>query len=289
LGFTATQNSKLKTQNSKLKTQNSKLKTQNCISKETDLNFNLPHERRQYILDKLQADGKIIAAELSALYGVSEDTIRRDLRELAAAGLVKRVHGGALPLASQQSYTERAQHSTPAKVAIAQTAARLVQNGQVVILGSGTTNHEISKQLDPHLQATVITTSPPVALTLLAHRSVEVILVGGRLSKIVYAAIGAEALAEISRYHADICFLGICSLHPEAGYTANLFDEVAINRAIIAQSGEVVAAATADKLGAIAPYTVAPLSDITHLVTEPHLPEAVLLPYRQAGLEIVTA
>ncbi len=253
------------------------------------MNFNLPQERRQYLLDKLHTDGKIIAAELSAACGVSEDTIRRDLREMAAAGLVKRVHGGALPPAPQQSYLERAQQSTPAKIAIAQAAARLVHPGQVIILGSGTTNHEIAKQFDPNLQATVITTSPPIALTLLAHRSVEVILVGGRLSKTVYAAIDAAALAEISRYHADIGFLGICSLHPEAGYTDNLFDEVAINRAIIAQSAEVVAAATADKLGAISPYTVAPLAHITHLVTEPDLPETALAPYRQAGLEIITA
>lgn len=254
---------------------------------DNSLNINLPQERRQHILEKLQSEGKLIATDLCALYGVSEDTIRRDLRDMAADGLLKRVHGGALPLAPQRPYAERAQDSSPAKVAIAQTAARLVQNGHMVIFGSGTTNLEICKQLEPSLRATVVTTSPQIALTLLDHRFIEVILVGGRLSKSAYAAIDAEALAQLSRYHADICFLGICSLHPQAGYTVTLYDEAAINRAIIAQSGEVVAAATGDKLGTIAPYTVAPLSDITHLVTEPNLPEASLEPYRQAGLEIL--
>jgi DeoR/GlpR family transcriptional regulator of sugar metabolism len=254
---------------------------------DNNLNINLPQERRQQILEKLQAEGKLIATDLSAMYGVSEDTIRRDLRDMAAEGLLKRVHGGALPLAPQRPYAERAQQNSPEKVAIAQTAARLVQNGQVVILGSGTTNHEIARYLAPSLRATVVTISPQIALTLLDHRFVEVILVGGQLNKSVCAAIDAEALAQLSRYHADICFLGICSLHPQAGYTVALYDEAAINRAIIAQSGEVVAAATGDKLGTIAPYKVAPLSEITHLVTEPHLPADVLEPYRQAGLEIL--
>lgn len=252
-----------------------------------NLNINSPQERRQHILGKLQAEGKLIATDLSTLYRVSEDTIRRDLRDMAAEGLLKRVHGGALPLAPQRPYAERLQDTSPGKMAIAQTAAQLVKNGQVVIFGSGTTNHEISKQLDASLQATVVTTNPQIALTLLDHRFIEVILVGGRLNKNVCATIDAEALAQLRRYHADICFLGICSLHPQVGYTASLYDEAAINRAIIAQSGEVVAAATGDKLGAIAPYTVAPLSEITHLVTEPHLPDAVLDPYRQAGLEIL--
>ncbi len=257
------------------------------IISKSNLNINLPQERRQHILEKLQAEGKLIATDLSTLYGVSEDTIRRDLRDMAAEGLLKRVHGGALPLAPQRPYAERAQHSSPGKVAIAQTAARLVQNGQVVIFGSGTTNHEISKQLDPFLRATVVTINPQISLTLLDHRFIEVILVGGWLNKSVCAATDAEALVQLSRYHADICFLGICSLHPQAGYTVTLYDEAAINRAIIAQSGEVVAAATGDKLGTIAPYAVAPLSEITHLITEPHLPDAVLEPYRQAGLEIL--
>jgi len=252
-----------------------------------ELTIDLPQERRRRILEKLQADGKIVAAELTGRYNVSEDTIRRDLRDLAAAGLLQRVHGGALPLAPQRPYPERAQQNSAAKVAIAKTAAQLVSHGQVIIFGSGTTNHAIAQQLNPALQATAITASPQIALALLDYPAIEVILVGGRLNKSAYAALDAEALAQLKRYHADICFLGICSLHPEAGYTATIFDEAAINRAIIAQSGEVVAVATADKLGTIAPYAVAPLSEITHLVTEAGVPDASLAPYQQAGIDIL--
>lgn len=251
--------------------------------------IDLPQERRQLILDKLRKEGRIIAGDLSALYGVSEDTIRRDLRDLAASGLLKRVHGGALPLAPDTApYARREQHTSPAKIAVAQAAARLVQDGQVVIIGSGTTNHEIARQLDPHLHATIITASPQVAVTLSSSLYMDIILIGGRLNKQELVVAGAEAVDQIRRFKADLGFLGICSLHPEAGYTGTNYEEVAVDRAIIDQSGDVVAVTVADKLGTVAPYLIAPLSEITYLVTESQ-PEAVLAPYYAAGLEIILA
>jgi DeoR/GlpR family transcriptional regulator of sugar metabolism len=249
--------------------------------------IDLPQERRQSILDKLRQEGRIIAGDLSALYGVSEDTIRRDLRDLAAAGLLKRVHGGALPLVPDLApYARRERHTSPAKIAVAQAAAQLVQEGQVVIIGSGTTNHEIARQLDPHLRATIITASPQVAVTLSSLPHVDIILIGGRVNKQELVVTGAEAVDQLRRFRADLGFLGICSLHPEVGYTGTAYDEVAVERAIIEQCGDVAAVAVAEKLGTVAPYFVAPLSEITYLVTEPQ-PDAILAPYRAAGLEII--
>lgn len=251
--------------------------------------IDLPQERRQLILDKLRKEGRVIAGDLSALYGVSEDTIRRDLRDLAAAGLLKRVHGGALPLVPDAApYARREQHMSQAKIAVAQAAARLVQDGQVVIIGSGTTNHEIARQLDPHLRATIITASPQVAVTLSSHPHIDILLIGGRVNKQELVVTGAEAVDQLRRFKADLGFLGICSLHPDAGYTGTDYEEVALDRAIIDQSGDVAAVTVAEKLGTVAPYFIAPLSEITYLVTEPQ-PEAVLAPYRAAGLEIILA
>jgi DeoR/GlpR family transcriptional regulator of sugar metabolism len=254
------------------------------------MNIELPEERRQRMLERLHTEGKLVATELSDDYGVSEDTIRRDLREMAAAGLLMRVHGGALPMMPYtQPYAEREDQDAALKVSIARTASRLVMDGNVIFLGSGTTNLEIAKHFHPALHATVITISPQIAVTLMHHQSINVIQIGGQIHKTVRAAVDAQAIDEIKRYFADICFLGICSLHPQVGYSVSVHEEAAINRAIIAQSADVVATVTANKLGTIAPYIVVPLTEITHIVTEAHVPDDILAPYQDMGIETIRA
>lgn len=249
---------------------------------------NLPQERRQNILEDLRLDGKVVAVELSQRYGISKDTIRRDLREMAAAGLLKRVHGGALPVSpSAAPYSERAQRPSTAKTQLASTASALVQDGQLVVFGSGTTNLEIAKQLPPDLKITAVTASPQIALILANYRYVEVVLIGGRLNKTEFIATDAEAVAQMQRFQADICFLGVCSIHPERGITANNYEEVAMMRTLIDHSGEVVAAVTVDKLGTVAPFAVAPIDAITHIVTENHVTDGVLALYQAQGIEVL--
>lgn len=254
------------------------------------MNIELPEERRQRMLERLHSEGKLIAAELSDDYGVSEDTIRRDLREMAAAGLLMRVHGGALPIMPYtQPYAEREDQDAVLKVNIARAAGGLVADGNVIFLGSGTTNLEVAKHLHSGLRATVITNSPQIAVTLMHHQSINVIQIGGQIHKSVQAAIDAQAIDEIKRYFTDICFLGICSLHPQVGYSVSVHEEVAINRAIIAQSADVVAAVTANKLGTIAPYIVVPINEVTHIVTEAHVADDILAPYQALGIETIRA
>src|SRR5436190_16012974 len=118
----------------------------------------LTEERRQVILERLRSDGKVVAAELSSLLAVSPDTVRRDLRELAGAGLLRRVHGGALPPAvGAQRYAARREHAPDAKAAIARATSRLVCSSQVILLDSGTTTLEVARHLPDDLEATVIT------------------------------------------------------------------------------------------------------------------------------------
>src|SRR5438105_11180070 len=127
----------------------------------------LTAERRRSIMQTLQRDGKVLASELSKNLHVSEDTIRRDLRELASAGVLQRVHGGALPRSPvTASFTARQQQASGAKAAIAQAAVRLIRQDQVIILDGGTTPLQVAQHLPPDLRATVITHSPPVALAL---------------------------------------------------------------------------------------------------------------------------
>jgi DeoR/GlpR family transcriptional regulator of sugar metabolism len=136
--------------------------------------FMLTAERKQLILERLRRDGKVLASELSKEFETSEDTIRRDLRDLAAAGMLQRVHGGALlkpPIAA--SYAARQKQSPGAKVAIAKAAATLARNGQVIFLDGGTTTLQVVQYLSRDLRATIVTNSAPHAIALAAAEKLE--------------------------------------------------------------------------------------------------------------------
>jgi DeoR/GlpR family transcriptional regulator of sugar metabolism len=250
----------------------------------------LAEERRHAILERLRSDGKVVAAELSSSLAVSPDTVRRDLRELAGAGLLRRVHGGALPPAvGAQTYAARREHAPEAKVAIARATGRLLRSGQVIVLDSGTTTLEVARQLPPELDATVITNSPPIAVALAEHPRVEVTVLGGRLDKDARALVGAAAIEALRLLRADVLVLGVCSLHPELGITVTALEESYVKRAMIANAAEVVAVSSADKLGSAGPYVVAPIDELTHLVTEASAPAEQLDRYRALGIEVVLA
>jgi DeoR/GlpR family transcriptional regulator of sugar metabolism len=248
----------------------------------------LTAERRQRILVVLRRDGKVHAGELSLALEVSEDTIRRDLRELAEVGLLQRVHGGALPSSpAAASYAARQQQAPSAKAAIAQAAVRQVRDGQVIILDGGTTALQVAQRLPLDLRATIITNSPPIAVALDEHPSVEVIVVGGRLYKQSLVTVGAVAVEALRAMRADLCMLGVCSLHPEAGISVPDLEESYVKRAMIAGAAEVVALASAEKLGTAAAYVVGPIGELTHLVTERGVSADILAPYRAAGVTVV--
>src|SRR5689334_2830936 len=160
----------------------------------------LTAERRQAILELLRRDGKVVAADLSSSLAVSPDTVRRDLRELAEAGLLRRVHGGALPAAvGARPYAVRRGQAPAAKAAIARATAGLLRDGQVIILDAGTTTLEVARHLPPDLVATVFTNSPPIAVALAEHPTVEVSVLGGMLAKDAHAIVGAATLEALRR------------------------------------------------------------------------------------------
>lgn len=248
----------------------------------------LKEERQQIIMETLRRDGKIVAADLSHSIEVSEDTIRRDLRDLADAGLIQRVHGGALLRSpAGASYRERQFMSGSAKVSIAKAAVSLVRNRQVIILDGGTTTLEIARRLPIGLHATIVTNSPPIAVALADYPDIQVVMIGGHLLASSQVTIGAAALQAFSSIHADLCMLGVCSLHPELGVSIPVYEESLIKRIMVDNSAEVAALVTVDKLGTGAPYSVAPISDLTYIITEPDTPNEVLAPYADKGITIM--
>lgn len=244
-------------------------------------------QRKQHLMDLLRRDGRLVAKTLSDELGVSEDTIRRDLREMAKDGLLQRVHGGALPASpAMADFAARGAISTDDKIAIGRAAARLVQPGQVVFIDGGTTSAQLVRHLAPGLHATVVTHSPSIALELAAHATIDVIMLGGRLFRHSLVNVGAATIEAIGRLRADLYFMGVCSLHPEAGLSTGDFEEACVKRALCHAAAETIVLASSEKLATASPYQVVGLADIGAIVAPRAIPEALLAPYRALGITI---
>lgn len=250
----------------------------------------LSAERKQQILESIGRDGRVVAAELSQRFNVSEDTIRRDLRELASEGLVHRVHGGALPNAPVvQSYAVRAGQAHAEKAAIAQAAAALVQNGQVIAIDGGTTPLQVAEHLPRDLRATIVTHSLPVLSALAGREGLELISIGGKVMSDTLVAVGPAAVDAYRAICADLCILGVAGLDVAAGLTALNADEAMVKHAMAQGARRIVAVAAADKLGTAGPFIVDPIARISDLVTDRAASNEVLQPFRNAGLRVITA
>lgn len=250
----------------------------------------LTSERKALIQRVLQEEGRLVAKPFSQRLGVSEDTIRRDLRELARDGLLQRVHGGALPASpALADFPTRARAASAAKVALGRAAARLIQPGQIVFIDGGTTHVQLARHLPHDLKAMVVTHSPTIAVELAGHPRIELLLIGGRLFKHSVVAMGAEAAEAISRIRVDSFFMGATGLHAELGVTTGDAEEAAIKRLIARQAAETVVLATRDKIGAASPYAILPIGEIATLVAEAGMPDDMLNPFRAAGVTVVSA
>jgi DeoR/GlpR family transcriptional regulator of sugar metabolism len=250
----------------------------------------LKQERQALILETLRREGKLLASEWSERLNISEDTVRRDLRELARQHKLQRVHRGALPRSkSLPAYTARQYQAPEAKRAIAAAAAKLVHDGQLLFVDGGTTTLQLACHLPEELRATVVTNSPAVAVALAMHPAVEVILLGGRLYKPAQVTVGAAAMEELRSFHADVCFLGVCSVHPEVGLSIEDFEEAHIKRAMIAGSAEVAGLVIAENLGTALPFVVAPVEALTYLITDARDGDERLAPYGRLGLSVICA
>jgi DeoR/GlpR family transcriptional regulator of sugar metabolism len=250
----------------------------------------LTQERKAHLLDRLQRDGRVIAKDVSRALGLSEDTIRRDLRELASEGLLQRVHGGALPASpAMADFARRQDVAVEGKAAVGKAAARMVRSGQVVFLDGGTTAVQLARHLPRELEATIVTHSPSIAVELVEHPRIMVELIGGRLFKHSIVTVGAAAIEAIGRVRADLYFMGVTGVHPEVGLTTGDAEEAAVKRALSRQAAETVVLASREKLGAASPYLVVPLAEVDVLVVEADPPDSVTSACRQLGVALTSA
>lgn len=250
----------------------------------------LTSQRKQRILEQLLKEGQVLSKDLSVRFEVSEDTVRRDLRELAAEGRLQRVHGGALPSSSATAtFSERKSLKTEAKRKVAQKGAELISSGQVVIIDGGTTTSELIACLPDDLRITVVTHSPSIALGLIEHPSIEVILIGGRLFKHSVVTVGAATIEGFGKIQADIFFMGVTGVHTEAGLTTGDYEEACIKRAFSGRAAETVVLVSPEKINAASPFVIGDLGLIDTIVVDSAVDENWVRSIEEKGVTVMKA
>lgn len=223
-------------------------------------------ERQKMIRDRLARHGRVMAGNLAAEFEVSEDTIRRDLRELAAAGFCQRVYGGAL--APDRPMSERLTQAPERKAALAAAAAPLIEPHMTVFFDAGSTNLAIAQTLPTGMKLTAATNAPVIAAALVGRSDIEVIMIGGHIDDTVGGAIDAKAMRDAEMLRPDLLVLGTCGLDLASGITSTRFDDAAFKRCVAERSRSVLAAVTTEKIGVPAPYAVVPVARCSHIVVE---------------------
>jgi DeoR/GlpR family transcriptional regulator of sugar metabolism len=246
----------------------------------------LKKERQEFILHQLNLHNKILCADLSNKMGVSDDTIRRDLQELAYQEKLIKVHGGALSKSFHTAFDREMVYNLEDKHIIAQKTAALVQSGMYILTSGGTSILEFAKSLDPNLNATFFTCSLNAAIEFAHHPSLEVVMIGDKVSKDSMLTTGASAVQTIESVHADLCIMGINSLDTQFGLSENDWEVVQIKKAMIKASKKTICIGISEKLNSQQKIKVANLDEIDILITELDPNDPKLLPFKHQGLTI---
>ena len=246
----------------------------------------LKKERQEFILHQLNLHNKILCADLSNKMGVSDDTIRRDLQELAQEEKLIKVHGGALSKSFHTAFDRKMVYNLEDKNIIAQKTAALVQSGMYILTSGGTSILEFAKSLDPNLNATFFTCSLNAAIEFAHHPSIEVVMIGDKVSKDSMLTTGASAVQTIESIQADLCILGINSLDTQFGLSENDWEVVQIKKAMIKASKKTICIGISEKLNSQQKIKVANLDEIDILITELDPNDPTLLPFKHKGLTI---
>ena len=247
----------------------------------------LKRERQAFIMKQINLHNRVLSADLGLMLNVSEDTIRRDLNELAELGELVKVHGGALSKSYHYDYASNTTYALPEKTIIAQKAVTLIEEGMYVMVGGGTTVRDLVRLLPQDLKATFFTVSLTTALQLCDHPSVEVIFLGGKLIKNSQISVGGEVISRVNDINADLCILGTNAIDVTEGITDSDLEAVQVKKAMMKASKRTAIVTISEKLGSMQRLRVCDLSDIDFLITELIPSDPVFSNYDQNGLIIL--
>ncbi|WP_043289025.1 DeoR/GlpR family DNA-binding transcription regulator [Paraburkholderia oxyphila] len=255
------------------------------------LNRRLAVGRIDYILQSLDATGSVSVADMSATLGVSRETIRRDLKSLAEQGRLSLVHGGAAkrPQDDEPSLATREAANAIGKAVIGAAAARLVANGMVVLIDSGSTTLGLAASLANHTNLTVITNSLPIALLLCRSPGVKVIMLGGDIEPNDEAAFGVETMAALAHFRCDLVFLGVGGISPEGEFT-DYSRLAAEQRHLMMKAGkEVYVLADHTKFEHGTPVRIAPVPHIAGVIVDAPPPARMARVFAQNQWSVIVA
>lgn len=244
-------------------------------------------ERLQLILEQLTKGSKVQLADMSRLLNVSEDTVRRDIKELDIQGLLKAVRGGAIANSTiPQHYRDREKYDVSHKLRMAQKAIPFLKNGQTIFMDGGTSVLAVAKMIPKDLKLQVVTNSFPVADALEDHPTAEVVFAGGRLYKTAFTTIGQQAIDTIRNVRANIYFFGVSSIHT-IGLTARSYEDSLVKRAMVENAQQIIALSTLEKIDTAESFFICPITKVDVLITEADSDDPKLQPYKDLGLTVV--
>ncbi|MEM8541069.1 MAG: DeoR/GlpR family DNA-binding transcription regulator [Pseudomonadota bacterium] len=242
-------------------------------------------ERQKLIYRRLEADGQVVANELAAEFDVSEDSIRRDLREMAAAQQCERVYGGALKLDRSTPMRDRQNIDVAAKQLLAQAVVKGFSAGMSIFIDASSTNLEVVRALPSGLDLTIFTNAPSIAAILADDVDTNVILIGGRLTPGVGACVDSRAVQDATLINPDLYVMGVCGLSDSLEVTAEDHDDAVFKRIIAERASQIVLPVTKSKLGRRHRYTVLPVNEKIRLIAA-NTEQSKLEAYLNCGCEI---
>lgn len=251
-------------------------------------------ERQQAMAQLIGQQGRLSVTQLADTFSVTTETVRRDLSSLERIGLVRRVHGGAVPAGSlsviESGIGERDRANTAAKDAIAVAAlSQLPPSGSIVVIDAGSTTARLAGVLPREMKLTVVTHAVPVAARLAGLPHVELHLLPGRVRPTTHAAVGSDTVSAVLDLRADVAFVATNGITAEHGLTTPDRDEAATKRAIVRSARRVVVLADSSKIGVETSQRFASLADVDVLITDSGITDTDRRALEKTGLEVVVA
>jgi DeoR family transcriptional regulator, fructose operon transcriptional repressor len=245
-------------------------------------------QRKKHIVERLLADGRIDAVDIAERLGVTGETIRKDLISLERQGLLRRVHGGAVPVQALtfEPAVEIRTQFTAEKTRIAQAALRHLPTHGSVLLDAGSTVAKLVDMFPGDRDLTVYTNTTPLALSLLTRPRLTVFTLGGRLRNTTFAEVGDWALRALADINVDVAFLGTNGISTTRGLTTPDPDEAAVKRAMLGCAAKRILLADHSKFGTVKGTKHADLADIDLLITDTELSERHCHQLRTAGMDV---
>lgn len=247
-----------------------------------DVSNMLKNERHAYILKQVNLHNKVFSTDLSIELQVSDDTIRRDLAEMAENGEIIKVHGGALSKSYHYSNHQSNVYAVAQKREIAKKAIDLLKNGMTILTEAGTTMLEMVRAIPNDLEATFFTVSPLMALELAEHPKLTVILLGGQLDNSAQICMGEKLVNDLSDIHVDLCFLGANAIDSKEGITEQDWRVVHVKKAMLRSSAKVAILTISEKLNSTHKMKLCAPQDIDYLITELKPTDKKLVQYKKS-------